>query len=92
MRVVSKLDESVAEWTILERRKGRRNRRMAEAAGVPVRWVQRLWARYKDLPNVAHPLPMGRPVNGLPGRRGHSSVLTAKDDRRQDAPSCTRRV
>ena len=75
---MSKPDGSVAEWTIRGRCKGRRNRRMAETAGVSIRWVQRLWARYKDLPNVAYPLSMGRPVNGLPGRRGHSSVLTAK--------------
>ena len=49
---MSKPDGSVAEWTIRERCKGRRNRQMAETAGVPARWVQRLWARYKDLPNV----------------------------------------
>ena len=80
---MSKPDESVVEWIIREKRKGRRDKQIAETAGVSTRWVQRLWARYKDLPNVAYPLPMGRPVNGLPGCREHSSVLTAKSGRRQ---------
>ena len=79
---MSKPDESVVDWIIREKRKGHRNKQIAETADVSTRWVQMLWARYKDLPNVAYPLPMGRPVNGLPGRREHSSVLTTKADRR----------
>ena len=82
---MSKLDESVVGWIIREKRKGRRNKQIAETAGVSIRWVQRLWARYKDSPNIAYPLPMGRPVKGLPGRLEHSSVLTAKNGRRQGA-------
>ena len=73
---MSKLDESVVEWIIREKRKGRRNKKIAETAGVSTRWVKKLWARYKDAPNVSYPLPMGRPVNGLPGRREHSAGST----------------
>ena len=66
---MSKLDESVVKWIIREKRKGRRNKQIAETAGVSIRWVQKLWARYKDSSNITYPLPVGRHVNGLPGRR-----------------------
>ena len=83
---MSKLDESVVEWIIREKRKGRRNKQIAETAGVSIRWVQKLWARYKDFQSVTYPRPMGRPVNGLPGRREHSAVLTVNDGQRRGGP------
>jgi putative transposase len=89
---MSKPDESVVEWIIREKRKGRRNKQIAETAGVSMRWVQRLWARYKDSPNITYPLPMGRPVKGLAGRLEHSSVLTAKNGRRQGARAMEARI
>ena len=44
---MSKLDEPVVEWIIREKRKGCRNKQIAETAGVSIHWVQRLWAGYK---------------------------------------------
>ena len=82
---MSKLDESMVKWIIRDKHKGSRNKQIAETAGVSIRWVQRLWARYKDSPNIMYLMSMGRPVNGLPGRREHSSVLTAKNDQRGGA-------
>ena len=32
-----------------------------------------------------YPLPMGRPANGLPGRREHSAVLSAAEKKRSSA-------
>lgn len=75
---MSKLDESAVEWIIREKRKGRRNKRIVETAGVSIRWVQRLWARYKDSPNITYPLPMGRPVNGLRAAVSARSLLRPK--------------
>ncbi len=89
---MSKLDESVVKWIIREKRKGRRNKQIAETAGVSIRWVQKLWARYKDSSNITYPLPMGRHVNGLPGRREHSAVLAVNDGQRRGARNMEARI
>ena len=45
---------------------------------VSTRWVKKLWARYRYTEGaIAYPAPMGRPRNGLPGRKEHSAVLSA---------------
>ena len=89
---MSKLDESVVEWIIREKRKGRRNKQIAETAGVSIRWVQKLWARYKNSPSATYPLPMGRPANGLPGRREHSAVLSVNNGQRRGARNMEARI
>ena len=73
-----KLDESQVKWILAEKRKCTCNRVIAETMNVSVRWVQALWARYRDDQNVVYPYPMGRPENGLPGRREHAAVLSAR--------------
>lgn len=77
--VVGKLDEEQVRWIIREKLKGElSNGTIAETQGVSVRWVQKLWARYKRRKpsDIVYPAPMGRPGNGLPGRREHSAVLS----------------
>ena len=70
-----KLDESKVEWILQEKRKCTANRVIAQAIDVSVRWVQKLYSRYKDKTEMSHPYPMCRPAKGLPGRREHSAVL-----------------
>ena len=77
VQVLKKLDESQVKWIIQQKQKGNKNRIIADTMQVSIRWVQKLWARYKDIPDITYPLPMGRPTNGLTGRREHSTVLTA---------------
>ena len=73
--IVRKLDESQVKWMLGEKRKGTCNKKIAETMNVSVRWVQALWARYRDDQSMVYPYPMGRPENGLPGRREHSAIL-----------------
>ena len=82
---MGKLDQSKVEWIIREKRKGGRNKAIAETAGVSVRWVQYLWRRYGNESRVACPLPMGRPATGLPGRLEHSAILWAAGGERTGA-------
>ncbi len=77
VRVMKKLDQSKVERIIREKRKGGNNKVIAEEAGVSVRWVQKLWKRYKNKEEIKFPAPMGRPRNCTPGRREHSTVLSA---------------
>ena len=77
VRVMKKLDKSKVEWIIREKRKGTHNRKIAETAGVSVRWVQKLWRRYKDKDWIEFPIPMGRPKGCAPGRQEHSAILSA---------------
>lgn len=74
-----KLDRAKVEWILREKRNGAKNRTIAEAMGVSVRWVQKLQGRYGRAQEISYPLPMGRRVSGLPGRREHSAVLSAAD-------------
>ena len=43
---------------------------MAETMNVSVRWVKMLCARYRNI-EIDRIGPMGRPRDGLPGRREH---------------------
>ena len=58
---MSKLDESKVRCIVREKRKGTKNAVIAEQMGVTTRWVQKLWARYKNVePNqLVYPKPMG---------------------------------
>ena len=84
-RIVGKLDQSVVEWIVREKRKGVKNAVIAETAKVSARHVQRLWRRYGSAPGIEYPRPMGRPKNGLAGRREHSAVLSAAGDEHSGA-------
>ena len=57
---MAKLDPSMIAWIVREKKKGTRNRVIAESMGVSIRWVQALWARHKKTGEV--------PVLGSPGR------------------------
>ena len=48
--------------------------------GITVRYVQMLWARFKDTPKdkIVFPAPMGRPRRGPPARSEQSAVLSAR--------------
>ena len=81
VRLMRKLDEDKVRWIIREKRKGElTGRQIAETMGVSDIWVKKLWARYRHAKpaEIAYPLPMGRPPNGLHGRREHSAVLSAR--------------
>ena len=77
---ISKLDESKVQYIVREKRKGTKNAVIAEQMGVTTRWVQKLWARYKNVePNqVVYPKPMSRPKKSHPGRLEYSAVLSTR--------------
>ena len=52
------------------------NAEIAEAMHVTVRTVQRLWSRFRHTRpgDIEYPTRMGRPQDGLPGRREHGAV------------------
>ena len=79
---MKKLDESKVKWIILQKRKGETTSSIAETMNISTRWVKKLWARYRytDPGRIIYPAPMGRPEDGLPGRREHSAVLTARTE------------
>ena len=81
IRMMKKLDESKVKWIILQKRKGETTSSIAETMNISTRWVKKLWARYRytDPGRIIYPAPMGRPEGGIPGRREHSAVLTARD-------------
>ena len=88
IRVVRKLDESKVKWIILQKKAGKTtNRQIADTMGISEIWVKKLWARYKGVEpdRIVYPASMGRPENGLPGRREHSAVLSAHCRHRQGA-------
>ena len=61
--------------------------RIAETMNISTRWVKKLWARYRytDPDRIVYPAPMGRPEDGISGRREHSAVLTARTEDHLDA-------
>ena len=65
---MKKPDQSKVEYTVAEKRKGTKNQTVAEAMNVTVRYVQKLWARFKHVPEgkIVFPARMGRPPRGLP--------------------------
>ena len=82
-----KLDESKVKWIIEKKREGNMtNAQIAESMNVSVIWVKKLWSRYRNCTGtITYPLKMGRPENGLPGRREHSAVLSALGRHRRGA-------
>ena len=79
VRVMAKLDESQVRWIVRQRRKGVPVAEVAEGARISHSWVKRLARRYRGIPanKIVYPHTMGRPRDGLPGRREHSLVVSA---------------
>ena len=80
VRVMKKLDQSKVEYIVEEKRKGTKNAIIAETMNISIRYVQKLWARFKNTPKgmIVFPAPMGRPRRSLPTRNEQSSVLVAR--------------
>ena len=80
VRVMKKLDQSKVEYIVAEKRKGTKNGIIAESMDITVRYVQILWARFKDTPKgkIVFPATMGRPRRGPPTRHERSAVLSAR--------------
>ena len=78
---MKKLDESKVRWIITQKRKGATTNHVAQTMDVSTRWVKKLWARYKhtDAGKILYPARMGRPENGLPGRREHLGAAGMQD-------------
>ena len=87
IRVMKKLDESKVNWIIKKKREGSMTAiQIAESTNVSAIWVKKLRSRYRYCTGViTYPLRMGRPKNGLPGRREHSTVLSARGRHRRGA-------
>ena len=79
---MKKLDESKVKWIILQKRNGETTSSIAETMNVSTRWIKKLWARYRytDPDRIIYPAPMGRPEDGILGRREHSAMLTARTE------------
>ena len=78
---MKKLDQSKVEYIVAEKRKGTKNHAIAESMGITVRYVQKLWARFKNTPKekIVFPATMGRaPLRETPTRSEQSAVLTAR--------------
>ena len=80
--MMKKLDKSKVKWIILQKQNGETTSSIAKTMNISTRWVKKLWARYRytDPGRIIYPVPMGRPEDGLPGRREHSAVLTARTE------------
>ena len=88
LQVVNKLDEEQVKWIIRQNRDGTHtSREIAKIFGISMRWVQKLCAKYKDMPlsSIKYPDVMGRPVKSLPGRREQSAVLSYRTEDRRGA-------
>ena len=82
---MTKLDQSQVERIIREKRKGTHNKIIAEQAGVSVRWIQKLWKRYKKKDKIIFPETMGRSKKDTSGCREYSAVLSAISKARHGA-------
>ena len=80
VRVMKKLGQSKVEYMAAEKRKGTKNQIIAEAMNVTVRYVQKLWARFKHAPEgqIVFPARMGRPPRGPPTKAERSAVLNMR--------------
>ena len=79
LRVVRKLDEEQVRWIVRQKHNGLMGTaEIAESMDVSSRWVRNLWSRYGSTrpEDVTWPPRMGRPAEGLPGRREHSAVTS----------------
>ena len=80
IRVMHKLDEEQVRWIIQQKHGGlMSNAEIAKSTDVSVRWVKKLWSRYKleNPKDIVWPPQMGRPPGGLPGRKEHSTVISS---------------
>ena len=77
---MKKLDQSKVEYIVAEKRKGTKNAIIAESMGITIRYVQKLWARFKNTPKdmIVFPARMGRPHRSPPTRNEQSVVLDAR--------------
>ena len=84
---MKKLDESKVNRIVRKKRKGgMTDAQIAKSMNVSAIWVKKLWSRYRNCPGtITYPLKMGRPENGLPGRREHSAVLSTQGRPRRGA-------
>ena len=80
VRVMKKLDQSKVEYIIAEKRKGTKNVIIVESMGITIRYIQKLWARFKNTPKgkIVFPARIGRPHRGPPTRNEQSIVLDAR--------------
>lgn len=87
LSVVNKLDEDQVKWMVHQYRNGTKSKEIAETLGISVRWVQKLGAKYKNvqISMIKYPSAMGRPVEGLPGRREQAAVLSNRTKNRRGA-------
>ncbi len=88
IRVIHKLDEEQVRWIMRQKANGQMsNAEIAEPMGVSDRWVRKLWSRYRFMrpEDIKWPPQMGRPDEGLPGRREHSAVLSCCNQGRRMA-------
>ena len=90
VRAMKKLDQAKVEWIIREKRNGMHNKEIAKTQKIFVRWVQKLWKKYKNKDMIVFPAPMGRPKGCIPGRREHSAVLSAVSRKAHGAVSLER--
>lgn len=76
--MMAKLDESKAKWIVRKRRDKVPVAEVAVAMRISTGWVKTLARRYRGVPvnEIVYPRTMGRPRGGLPGRRGHSLVVS----------------
>ena len=52
-------------------------RHMSRTTEISTSWTKKIWARYRHAGDaITYPAPMGRPADGLPGRREHLAVLS----------------
>ena len=65
---MKKSDQSKVEYIVAEKRKGTKNVIIAESMGITIRYVQKLWARFKNTPKgkIMFTARMGRPHRSLP--------------------------
>ena len=86
--MIHKLDEEQVRWMMWQKANGQMgNAEIAESMGVSDRWVRKLWSRYRFTrpEDITWPPQMSRPVEGLPGRREHSAVLSCCNQGRRMA-------
>ena len=75
-----KLDQSKVEYIVAEKRKGTRNHAIAESMAIAVRYVQKLWARFKEHSEGQDHVsrPNGQARRGAPIRSEQSAVPAAR--------------
>ena len=77
---MKKIDRSKVEYVAAEKRKGAKNRIIAEAMNATVRYVQKPWARFKHAPEecIVFSARMGRPPRESPTKSEWSAVLNMR--------------